>query len=135
MSEPENELEMEVEEEVKGVLGRYSVSVELFPGLPDPDDTTEAESSPDPEDDDTSEGEPAITSFVCHAKDSGGEVVATLAMHLPLNVNGQGRILDIPEDTQSQCISLAIVAMAKLLLLQEQSRPDFNPFVGEVAEA
>ena len=121
---PDEELELQVEAEVQGVLERYSVSVELYPG--------ETEAPDDPE---APEDESPTTSFVCYAKDKSGEIVATMALHLPLNVSDMGRVMDLSEEAQSQCVSLAVVAMAKLLLLQEQSRPDFNPFAGDVAEA
>lgn len=107
------EIEINVEAEIQQVLERYQVAVEI--------------------NEEASCGNEIV--LVCQATHrDDDEVVAALTLHLPIN-SGTDFDAATDEDAQSQYISLAIVAMAKLLMIQEQTRPEFNPFSGNVAEA
>lgn len=110
----EEELEISVEAEVQSILERYHVAVEI--------------------NEEASCGNEVV--LVCQATHRGDDiVVAALTLHLPtVSDNDLDALAD--DDAQAQCISLAIIAMAKLLLIQEQTRPEFNPFgAGNCAEA
>lgn len=114
VTDDEKQLELEVEAEIESVLSRYSVAVELH-------------------DDDTSEE----VALCCRAMRRGSDedVLAHMVIQLPVLSRKDERVL-LSSDAQNQCVSLAIVAMAKLLLIQEQTRPEFNPFgVGDIVEA
>ena len=109
----EDDFEISIEAELQNVLDRYQVVVEVH-----------EEASCDNE-----------IVLVCQASHKGDDdVIAALTLHLPVNSNAD-KAMAVGDDAQSQYISLAIVAMAKLLLIQEQTRPEFNPFTGECAEA
>ena len=109
-----DDLELAVEEEIQQVLDRYQVAVEVH--------------------EDAAMGNEMV--LVCQATHKGDDVIlASLSMHLPVNSKSDLLTL-VGEEAQAQCISLAVVAMAKLLIIQEQSRPEFNPFgLGRCAEA
>jgi len=102
----DKEIEISVEEEIRDVLARYQIVVEL--------------------EEEASCGTEVV--LVCEATHHDDDtVLAAMTLHLPVSSSEDHRALT-KEDNQSQYISLAIVAMAKLLLIQEQIRPEFNPF-------
>lgn len=112
MPDDDEMFEVSVEEEIQTILSRYRVAVEI---------------------EEASAGEEII--LECHATLPGeDEVLASLTFHLPaISHSDMGDVSH--EDSQSKCISLAVIAMAKLLQIQEQTRPEFNFFSGNCAEA
>ena len=109
VNDDEKQLELEVEAEIEDILSRYSVAIELH-------------------DEDTSDE----VALCCRAFRRGGdedEVLAHMIIQLPVLSRRDEQVL-LTTDVQHQFVSLAVVAMAKLLLIQEQTRPEFNPFNG-----
>jgi hypothetical protein len=106
----DDQFELSVEEEVQGILTRYQVTVDISEG--------------------PSDGE---ASLECHATRPGeDEKLASLALYLPtLGANDLG--LGLNDEVQAKLISLAVVAMAKMLQIQEQSGASF--FSKDCAEA
>lgn len=113
MQDDDKQLELEVEAEIEMVLSRYAVSVELH-------------------DEDTREE----VALCCSAARKGMEddVLAHMTIQLPVLSRTDEKVL-LTTEAQHQFVSLAVVAMAKLLLIQEQTRPEFSPYTHAVAEA
>jgi len=109
-----DDLEITVEAEIQQVLERYQVAVDIH--------------------EEAALGNEMV--LVCQATHKNDDsVLAAITLHLPAHSDHDLRLMTEAE-TQSQCVSLAVVAMAKLLLIQEQTRPEFNPFgSGTLAEA
>lgn len=112
MTDNDKQLELEVEAEIEMVLARYAVSVELH-------------------DEDTSDEVALCCSATRKGKD---DVLAHLTIQLPVLSRADENVM-LTTEAQHQFISLAVVAMAKLLLIQEQTRPEFSPYSHAMAEA